>query len=149
MHAHSIDSHTIQVPSAFSQDGISESQAHFPASDRDSQITGRTGLQTSLGGLREQLRAHIGTINNLRTRNQVHERQIIVKDVDLQRLQAERTLALEMAQTVSKNHELKTRTLMILLGLIVLAVFGYCYWCWCHGPEMLYIRQRRLAVLFE
>lgn len=117
--------------------------------DTDEPPSERTRLQTSIVGLREQLNAATGIINNLRTRNQIHEIENTTKQNDVQKAQHERRLAWEKARDDAVIWRSKSRFLARVLGLTILAVVVYGYWCWFHGPEMSYIRQRRQAVLTE
>lgn len=135
---------TISQSSTLNFEGQQSSQG-----DQSEQPTERTRLRISLIGLREQLRASTGIINNLQTRNQVHVLETTVKEAELQRAQDERNVVWERARQDSEQGYRKTQVLMALLGLIAVGLIVYGYWCWCLGPEMSYIRQRRVAVLFE
>jgi uncharacterized membrane protein (DUF106 family) len=97
----------------------------------------------------EQLRTSNEIVQTLRTRNEVHRLEAAAKEVELQKLQEERKLAQEQADADFEGKELTIRTLMVLLSLTVLAVVVYCWWSWCVGPEMSYIRERRRAVFLE
>lgn len=133
----------------FGQSSRSGRQARFPQRSSEGHLTERMCLRATMLDLREQLRASTGIIDNLRTRNQVWELERTAREAELKKLQDERKWAWEMAVEVSASEKVKTQSLLKVLGVVSLGIVIYCYWCWYFGPEMLYIRQRRRAVLFE
>lgn len=128
---------------------MSNYQAHFPQSENSETVTERTHLRISSRSIRELLRASTDNINNLRARDQAHVVEDAARERELKRAQDERDMALVKARDDLSEYHRKTRALKGLLGLGVVCVVVYCFWCWCTGPEMSYIRQRRLAVLLE
>lgn len=135
----------------FSPSDISQQQDHLPQqrSRRNEHRTNRAHLQASLLDLREELRTSTDIINNLRTRNQVHELENTAQEAELRRAEEERVIAWEKARDAAISEDYKLRILLMLLGSVLVSLGLYCYWSWYFGPEMSYVRQRRRAVLFD